>query len=80
MCGWGLFVDSVPCDAHRVQVAGTSASATMSGYKRKKKHFQTPSGQLHVSGAGCRPHGDRANPCKVFVANISFKVSTTFIN
>ena len=77
-------LDSIPSDASRIPCNVASSvrvcveCAVMSEHKRKKKHFQASSGQLHVSGAGSRPHGDKGpNPCKVFVANISYKVSTT---
>jgi hypothetical protein len=48
----------------------------MSEGKRRKKRFQAFSGQLQVGGATSKSRGDRGpNPCKVFVANISFQVS-----
>ena len=74
--GWG-FTCWIPF--HPIAHAHCCAFATMSEGKRRKKRFQAFSGQLQVGGATSKSRGDRGpNPCKVFVANISFQVSYQF--
>lgn len=56
----------------RIQsISRAGLRAAMAETKRRKKYFQASAGQL--SGSSCKDKGP--NPCKVFVANISYKVS-----